>query len=72
MKKTIKTLAKELNFNSTSDYYYYLIECHINGNFSSCEKLFNEMKKADQKDFIMYLNDNEDLKGIRNFYFNLL
>ena len=70
MKKSIKMLAKELGFNSIHEYYDYLIECYINGNFSSCKELFEEMKIVDQKDFILYIPYlNIDA---RTFYFNLL
>ena len=70
MKKSIKMLARELDFDSIHEYYDYLIECYINGNFTSCKELFNEMKLVDQKEFIRYIPYlNIDA---RTFYFNLL
>jgi hypothetical protein len=70
--KNIKTLAKELDFNTQDQYFEYLIESHINGNFSQCKRLFLEMKRVNRKEFITYLSDSEGLKNIRDFYFNLL
>jgi len=70
-KKTI-TLAKELEFNTENEYFDYMIDSHVNGNFTQCRNLFNAMKKEDRKIFIMYISDREELKAIRNFYFELL
>ena len=70
-RKKLNTLAKELDFEFSSDYYSYLIDSYINGNKSQCEKLFKAMKKADQKYFLMsYLNES-DKKEIYDFFFDL-
>lgn len=49
MKKKLITLAKELDFTTENEYFDYLIDCYMNGNFSSCRRLFADMKKEDQK-----------------------
>lgn len=72
MKKKLITLAKECDFKTENEYLDYLIDSHINGNFSQCRSLFAEMKKDDQKKFIVYMNENETPKEIRDYYFNLL
>lgn len=72
MKKKLLTLAKEMDFSTEVEYFNYLIECHTNGNFESCKRLFSEMRKEDQKVFIKYVDDSFTEKAIRNFYFNLL
>ena len=75
MKKKLSTLVKEMEFNHAVEYFDYLIDCHTNGNFKSCERLFSEMRKEDQKVFVNYLNGQAQFNGhlnVRNFYFNLL
>lgn len=73
--KNILTLAKEMGFNSTIEYYDYLIDSHICGNFKQCKELFSEMKKEDKKAFLNYLNGQAYYNGlleVRDFYFNLI
>lgn len=75
MKKKLSTLVKEMEFNHVTEYFDYLIDCHANGNFESCKRLFSEMRKEDQKVFVNYLNGQAQFNGhlnVRNFYFNLL
>jgi len=75
MKKKLSTLVKEMEFNHVTEYFDYLIDCHTNGNFESCKRLFSEMRKEDQKAFVAYLNGQAQFNGmlrVRNFYFNLL
>ena len=71
-KKKLITLAKELDFTNVTDYFDYLIDSHINGNFSQCRNLFNEMSRADQKRFISYVSTYSKLTDVYDFYFNLL
>ena len=71
MKKKLITLAKELDFLTESEYFDYLIDSHINGNFSQCKRLFAEMRKEDQKSFVQHCNGG-DLPKVYDFYFNLL
>ena len=68
MKKKLITLAKELDFSTESEYFDYLIDSHINGNFSQCRKLFAEMRKEDQKKLVRYC-DGGALPKVYNFYF---
>lgn len=67
-KKKLITLAKELDFEFDYEYFDYMIETYINGQFSSCRTLFNDMKKEDQKMFIKYMGQSKT----KEFYFNLL
>jgi len=71
MKKKLITLAKEMDFSTEAEYFDYLIECHINGNFESCKRLFSEMRKEDQKEFVRYIPYHSSEK-VRDFYFDLL
>lgn len=68
-KKKLLSLAKELDFSDEFEYFDYLCDSHINGNFSQCRKLFSEMKKEDQKKFLKYIKNEVE---IFNFYFELI
>ena len=71
-KKKLITLAKELDFTTESEYFDYMIDTHINGQFTQCRNLFNDMSRANQKAFITYADNSLSDKKIRDFYFNLL
>ena len=69
--KTIKQLARSLDFTTDFEMYEYFITCYMNGNFTSCRRLFGELTKQAKKDVLAYLLDggfNEEYK----FYFELL
>lgn len=69
--KTIKQLARSLDFTTDFEMYEYFISCHVNGNFTSCRSLFSELTKQAKKDVLAYLLDG----GFINeyvFYFELL
>jgi len=53
-KKKLITLAKELDFTTEHEYFDYIIESEINGQMSQVKELIQDMKKEDQKDFILY------------------
>jgi len=69
MKKKLITLARSLDFNTESEYFDYLIDSHINGNFSSCKRLFANMSRADQKRFMYHC---AGFANVYQFYFDLL
>ncbi len=71
-KKKLITLAKELDFTTEQEYFDYMIDTHINGQFTQCRNLFNEMSRTNQKEFIIYLDNSSTDKKIHNYYFNLL
>lgn len=52
--KKLTTLAKGLDFETTAQYFDYLIDSHINGNFSQCKDLFFDMFPADREKFLSY------------------
>jgi len=75
MTKKLLTLAKGLDFETETDYFEYCINSHINGNFSQCKRLFEDMRQQDKKVFLNYMNGQAQFNGYidtRNFYFNLL
>jgi len=55
MAKLLKTLCKELDLEQDYQYFEYLIESKINGNYSQLREGFKAMKKDDQRTF---LNDH--------------
>jgi hypothetical protein len=74
-KKSLKTLAKELDFINELEYYDYIINSHTNGQPQQGKELFQVMKKEDQKSFLKYIKSesNSDLyQQLYNIYFNLL
>jgi len=72
MKKLI-TLAKNLDFQSETDYFDYCIASWANGNFSQCKELFFAMKKEDRKRLLAYIHGCFDHRhDVEKFYMNLL
>lgn len=73
--KTLQTLANELDFSHTSDYWNYIVDSYINGQFNQCKNLFNAMRKKDQKLFMNWLRWGELepylKKEIDNFFTDL-
>ena len=75
MKKSLAKLAKELDFELSTEYFDYCLTSYINGNFSQCGKLFKAMRKDDQKGLIRYIESERgsgDYLKVRDFYFSLL
>ena len=76
MKKKLINIAKSYDFNSESEFYDYLIDSHLNGNFTQCRRLFAEMKREDQKYFVTrYLEGEIQFSQriqVRDFYIELL
>jgi len=71
-KKKLITLAKELDFTTEQEYFDYLIDTRLNGQFSACKRLFEEMSKKDKKYFLYYIQASESPKAVYDYYFNLL
>jgi len=63
MKKQVETLAKKYDFKTKEGYYNYILESLINGNRQQSKNLFNQMKKFDQRDFLInYLKHDGGFK----------
>lgn len=69
--KTIKQLARSLDFTTDFEMYEYFITCYLNGNFTSCRRLFSELTKQAKKDVLSYLLGG-GLNREYNFYFEIL
>ena len=48
---------KKYEFNNLDDYYAYIIDSKINGNFSQVKDLIKKLSKGQKEDFINYLNN---------------
>ena len=69
--KTIKQLARSLDFTTDWEMYECFISCYVNGNFTSCRSLFSQLTKQAKKDVLAYLLDG-GFNREYNFYFSLL
>lgn len=67
MKKNIKTLAKELDFSTSSEYYQYITDSFINGNRSQVKALFNAMANENKCEYCQELaqGDPTELEVLR-------
>jgi len=51
------------NFESIEDYYNYIVESEINGQFEQMRELIGKLNKNQYMDFMIYLQDNKiDIK----------
>ena len=53
-----KKLLKNYGYNSIEEYFIYIVESEINGNFEQKKELFNNMNKAQKEKFYLYLKNN--------------
>ena len=54
-KKTLKNYGWE----TIEDYFNYIVESQINGNFEQVKELFKKLSKKQREEFYIYLKDNE-------------
>ena len=50
---------KELEFNNIDEFFNYVVESKINGNYSQTKEFINKMSKSQRIDFKNYLNYSE-------------
>lgn len=53
MTRNLKRLLKVHNFKTIDDYYQYIIESQINGDFTQVKSLFIDLPRANRKDFLI-------------------
>jgi hypothetical protein len=58
-----KTLA-DYEFETIGDYYEYIVESEINGNYSQMKDLYKSFSNNQKKDFLRWLVANE-IKNIK-------
>lgn len=67
MKKFAETLAREYDFETKEQYFDYIIESLVNGHRQQVRDLFNQMRKYDQREFLIdYLSDHGYEKSVKN------
>jgi len=54
----LKTI-KDYEFNGLEDYYNYIVESEINGNYQQMKNLFNKFSHEQKKYFLKWLELNE-------------
>lgn len=57
-RKQVK-IYKDYDFNSLEEYYNYIIDSLINGNFSQVKNLYNKLNKENKKEFYSYCYNND-------------
>lgn len=72
MTKQIKSILKEYDFNYIEEYYQYIVDSYINGNFEQSKRLYKGMKKEDQKEFIIYLQSIHIQENTIPEYFEIM
>ena len=55
-----KKTLKDYDFRQIENYFDYIQESIINGNFSQVKDLFNELSKSQRKLCLRYFNCNQD------------
>ena len=59
-----KKTLENYEFETIEDYYEYIVESEINGNYSQMKELFNKLAKGQKASFLAWLriNDIENIK----------
>lgn len=60
-RKQVK-IYKDLDFNSLEEYYQYIINSLINGNFSQVKNLYKALNKENKKLFYFWCYNNDWIK----------
>jgi hypothetical protein len=61
---------QSLDFKTIEEYFEYIVDSKINGNYNQANELFNDLSKTQKKDFIEYLDgiyEPEDLLKILKY-----
>lgn len=55
---------KDYEFDTIEDYYEYIVESKMNGNYSQMKELFNKLSKGQKASFLVWLKIN-NINNIR-------
>lgn len=55
MKRRSKTIAQQCRYYEVDNIFEYMVETYINGNFSTFQQLFRELRKDAREDFMDFL-----------------
>lgn len=58
--KTLIQLAKGLDFSNGNEYFDYIRDSYINGNFSQVRRLFKAMSRKDRTACVKYLKPSKE------------
>jgi len=66
-----KKTLREYEFRTIENYFDYIQDSLINGNFSQVRELFNKLSKSQQKLCLRYFNCNQEgRKEVLNYLIN--
>ena len=54
-KRSSKTAAQQCRYYEVDNIFEYMVETYINGNFSTFQQLFRELRKDAREDFMDFL-----------------
>ena len=54
-KRHSKTVAQQCRYYEVDNIFEYMVETYINGNFSTFQQLFRELRKDAREDFVDFL-----------------
>ena len=54
-KRNSKTAAQQCRYYEVDNIFEYMVETYINGNFSTFQQLFRELRKDAREDFVDFL-----------------
>lgn len=54
-KRHSKTVAQQCRYYEVDNIFEYMVETYINGNFSTFQQLFRELRKDAREDFMDFL-----------------
>ena len=52
-------ILKTYEFDNIEDYFQYILDSQINGNFSQVNDLYNDLSESQKKTFILYCNSEQ-------------
>ena len=63
-----KKLIKDLEKENINDFYNYIVESKINGNYTQTKEFIKKLSKTQRKDFFIYCeNEKEIYKNVVDF-----
>lgn len=60
-KMVSKKLLKDYQFQGIHNYFGYIVDSHINGQFKQRDELISKLSKEQKKDFSMFMFNDEEL-----------
>jgi len=72
MAKKMSSLVKGLEFETTEEYYQYIVDSKINGNIDQCRRLYRDMPKENRKEFLSSLADHNYRFGDKQTEYEVL